>query len=557
MEQESGFSGRTIIIIGACIAIWWGWQTYLTKKYPEAMKASATTQTRPLPQPGEKEANKKAPSSGQAATQTGETKSQKDSSGLKVISALGANTPEEKWTYEDADWKIAISNHGARVTDVVLEKYTDVAGKPIELVTPDQPGYLTTSITSGGNQIDLSTASYTMNKLSDKSVEFTTKRDGFNIKKTMTVVPHAFELKVETKVEGDLSSVQKIGVGVSQPAPKAGQSGGFLRPAAASDLQEYFFSHGTKTDRVHVTGKDTVDKTFDQTHFASIGSRYFTALMFNRSNIIPTGEASSSKNGSFLRLDYPVLDPKVPMTIDYDFYAGPKLLANLKAVDPAAAKVVDFGMFSIIAEPILDLMKLFYNWFKNWGVAIIVLTLLVRGITYPFTYMSYKSMKAMQKIQPEIARLKEIYKNDNQRLNVEMMKLMKDNKVNPMGGCLPMILQLPIFWALYQVLQNSIELYHSPFVLWITDLSMKDPYYVLPVLMGVTMFAQQKMTPTAMDPSQAKIMMIMPIFFSFLMANLPAGLTLYIFVSTLFGIFQQLFMMKDRRMAQQAVVRRS
>ena len=161
----------------------------------------------------------------------------------------------------------------------------------------------------------------------------------------------------------------------------------------------------------------------------------------------------------------------------------------------------------------------------------------------------------MQQIQPEIQRLKEIYKDNTQALNQEMMKLMRDNKVNPMGGCLPIVLQLPIFWALYQVLQNSIELYRSPFLGWIHDLSLKDPYYVLPVLMGISMFIQQKMTPSTMDPAQAKVMLIMPIFFAVLMMSLPSGLTLYIFVSTLFGILQQVFMMKDKQ-SNKAVIRR-
>jgi YidC/Oxa1 family membrane protein insertase len=162
----------------------------------------------------------------------------------------------------------------------------------------------------------------------------------------------------------------------------------------------------------------------------------------------------------------------------------------------------------------------------------------------------------MQRIQPELARLKEIHKNNTQVLHQETMKLMRDNKVNPAGGCLPLLLQLPIFWALYQVLQNSIELYHSPFVGWIHDLSLKDPYFVLPVLMCITMVIQQRLTPNTMDPAQAKIMMFMPVMFGFLMMSLPAGLTLYIFVSTLFGILQQLFMMRDRNAAP-AVVRRA
>jgi YidC/Oxa1 family membrane protein insertase len=155
-------------------------------------------------------------------------------------------------------------------------------------------------------------------------------------------------------------------------------------------------------------------------------------------------------------------------------------------------------------------------------------------------------MKAMQNLQPQITALKEKYKDDMQRFGQEQMALFKTHKVNPAGGCLPMLVQLPVFIALYAVLGNSIELYHAPFIGWIHDLSSKDPYYVLPVLMGISMFVQQKLTPNpGMDPTQQKILLIMPVVFSFIMISLPSGLTLYIFLSTLLGILQQTLMGRD------------
>ena len=193
-------------------------------------------------------------------------------------------------------------------------------------------------------------------------------------------------------------------------------------------------------------------------------------------------------------------------------------------------------------------MRLLFDLFGNWGFAIVGLTILVRLVTYPFTYMSYRSMRSMQKIQPEMTRVREKYKDNPTVMNQEVMRLWKENKVNPMGGCLPVFLQLPVFWALYTVLQNSDRaLSCAVRSVDLHDLSVKDPYYVTPVFMGITMFIQQRMTPNTMDPAQAKMMMIMPIFFSFLMMNLPSGLTLYIFVSTLFGIVQQYFNMRDRQ----------
>jgi YidC/Oxa1 family membrane protein insertase len=185
----------------------------------------------------------------------------------------------------------------------------------------------------------------------------------------------------------------------------------------------------------------------------------------------------------------------------------------------------------------------------NYGVAIILLTVLVRLLFYPLTLKSQKSMKAMQRLQPQIASLKEKYKDEPAKMQQEQMALFKTHKVNPMGGCLPMLVQLPVFIALYAVLGNSIELFQAPFFGWIQDLSTKDPYYIYPVLMGVSMFVQQKLTPAVgMDPAQQKVMMFMPVLFSGMMINLPSGLTMYIFVSTLLGIFQQV-MMKDKNAA--------
>ena len=217
----------------------------------------------------------------------------------------------------------------------------------------------------------------------------------------------------------------------------------------------------------------------------------------------------------------------------------------LTLVDKTLVKSIDYGFFSIVAVPILELMKLIYKFIPSYGWAIILLTLLVRGIMFPLQHKSMKSMKRMQDLQPHIKKIQEKYKDNKELQNKEVMQFMKTHKVNPMGGCLPMLMQLPVFIALYKVLGNSVELYQEPLGLWITDLSAKDPYYVIPVLMGVAMFFQQKLSPkTTMDPTQAKMMLFMPIVFTLFMLNLPSGLTLYILFSTLFGIAQQLFINK-------------
>ena len=206
---------------------------------------------------------------------------------------------------------------------------------------------------------------------------------------------------------------------------------------------------------------------------------------------------------------------------------------------------VDFGIMKFIALPILRGLQFFYTVFPNYGISIILLTILIRMLTFPLQYKSFKSMKKMQTIQPELKKIKEKFKDDPQRQQKETMALFKKAGANPIGGCLPMLLQMPIFFAFYKVLYSAVELVDAPFLLWITDLSAKDEFYVLPVLMAVAMFLNTKLTPTtSVDPAQQKIMMFMPLMFGFMMKDLPAGLTLYIFISTLVGMLQQLFVYK-------------
>lgn len=206
---------------------------------------------------------------------------------------------------------------------------------------------------------------------------------------------------------------------------------------------------------------------------------------------------------------------------------------------------VDYGMWSVIAVPILRGLQFFYKFIPNYGIAIILLTIVIRLLTFPLQYKSFKSMKKMQEIQPELTKLREKYKNEPQKLQKETMDLFKKAGANPLGGCLPLLLQMPIFFAFYKVLFNSTELMGSPFFGWIADLSQKDPFYVLPLLMAGSMFLQQKLTPSpSVDPTQQKIMLFMPLVFGLIMKDLPAGLTLYIFVSTILGIAQQVFVMK-------------
>ena len=229
---------------------------------------------------------------------------------------------------------------------------------------------------------------------------------------------------------------------------------------------------------------------------------------------------------------------------DYFLYVGPKEHDRLQQAGFGLEHIIDFGFFSILAIPLFWVLKQFYYTFHNYGIAITVLTVLVRIPFIPLVNMGQKSMKKMQDMQPKMAEVREKYKNDPQKMQKELMELYKKYKVNPVSGCLPMIVQIPVFFALYTILSIAIELRGAPFVGWIQDLSSKDPYYVLPIIMGVTMVIQQKMTPSTMDPVQQKIMLVMPIVFTFLFISFPSGLVLYWLINNILGIGQQYYINK-------------
>lgn len=247
-----------------------------------------------------------------------------------------------------------------------------------------------------------------------------------------------------------------------------------------------------------------------------------------------------------------VINPGASRRYNYTVFFGPKKMADLKAAGHDFNQAVNFGWFGVVAHPLLILLLWFHKVVGNYGVAVILVTVMIKLIFWPVTHKGMKSMKGMQKLQPKLAELRDKYKDDKERMAQAQMELYKTYKINPLGGCLPMLIQIPVFFALYQVLMQAIELRHAPFMLWITDLSAPErlpigfniPYVgglpVLTLLMGGTMFIQQKMTPTpAANPETAKIMMFMPVIFTFLFINFASGLVLYFFVNNLLQMAQQ------------------
>jgi len=227
----------------------------------------------------------------------------------------------------------------------------------------------------------------------------------------------------------------------------------------------------------------------------------------------------------------------------FEFYMGPKEIDRLEKSEVGLEDSINFWVVGFLSKPMLYLLRWFHSLIPHWAVAIILLTLLVKLVLLPITQKSFSQMQRMGQLRPMMDELKKKYGKDKERLNQEMMNLYKREKINPVGGCLPMLLQMPIWIALYRTIYSSVELFHAPMGLWIHDLSAPDPYFILPVLLGASMFLQQRLTPTTMDNAQAKMMMyFMPIMFTVFMLFLPSGLNLYIFVNTLLSLVQQWYL---------------
>ncbi len=234
-----------------------------------------------------------------------------------------------------------------------------------------------------------------------------------------------------------------------------------------------------------------------------------------------------------------IIEPGQTGEINSRLIVGPKLQNKLEEIAPGLDLTVDYGILTIFAKPLFWLLNAFHEIFGNWGWAIIFLTITVKAIFYKLSEMSYKSMAKMRKVAPRIKKMKEQFGDDRQAMSKAMMEMYKREKINPMGGCLPILVQMPVFISLYWVLLESVEMRHAPFVLWLTNLTDKDPYFVLPVLMGISMFIQQKLNPAPVDPIQQKVFQIMPFAFTIMFAFFPSGLVLYWVVNNILSIAQQ------------------
>ena len=277
-------------------------------------------------------------------------------------------------------------------------------------------------------------------------------------------------------------------------------------------------------------------------------NKFFLAAMIPKQPALTTASFAKDARGQILvTLDGPknTIPSGQAGAFNYTLFVGPKEYNRLKAEGAGLEAAINVGNWmKWLAYPILFFMQYLYKYVGNYGIVIIIITLLTKLLFWPLGTKSYKSMKEMQKVQPKLNELKERYKDDKQKMNAAVMELYKTHKINPLGGCLPVVIQIPVFIALYQLLSYAIELRHAPWIWWVQDLSAKDPYYITPIIMGATMLIQQKMSPPMGDPMQQKMMLLMPVVFTFLFLNFPSGLVIYWLFNNILSIGQQYYINK-------------
>jgi YidC/Oxa1 family membrane protein insertase len=443
------------------------------------------------------------------------------------------------------------------------ERYHDQEGHPVELVTTDKETYLPLAPSLSGVTIPAD-ARWRVVESSKRRLVFEWTGDGVSVTRTWELAGPPYQLHSSIEVRNHEPNPRSIGLGIASAhyVRRADEKGGFFgRPSPA--LSHGICQVGDETIREDRDGLLSEDESRPmQPHsygpgieYVALSSVYFAIIAAPEGQPAERCDLLTSERGgtqedpdgtlfeSTLAYAPQEIGPGETATFRTAVYAGPKDYDALLEFGHGASNVIDLGWFSFIARGMSWLLRTIYGFVGNWGVAIILLTLLVRVLLLPFVIPQFRSMAKQRALKPEIDKINELYKDDREKKGAAMMELWRKHKVNPLGGCLPVLLQMPIFFALYQTLSTSIELYHAPFVWWWTDLSSPDPLYVLPLILGALMFIQQKLTPVQMDATQAKVMLYaMPVMMTFFMLLLPTGLCLYMVTSSAIGITQQRYM---------------
>ncbi|KJR40781.1 Membrane insertion protein, OxaA/YidC [Candidatus Magnetoovum chiemensis] len=462
-----------------------------------------------------------------------ETEAKSEAKSLLTEETSEANGEEKVIKIQTPFYNAVMTSRGGVFKTFELKTHKDEAGKDVKLLN-NKGGVVSALAIGDSKDFTLSRKNF-ITSASDialegndtKEITFTYAYNSINVKRTYKFYANSYKIELKDEVSG-LDNYY-ITLGSNFGIYGTTGIGTHIGPVI---LQE--------ADRIEF--KDDDDMPQEQEYTGNVKwiaqeDKYFFSAMVPLDGQKP---ATAFKNGEDVLVAFHS-DKKVN---EFLVYAGPKKYTILKDIGYSLKEIIDFGFFSIIAWPIFWFLLFLDSFLKNYGWAIIVLTIAVRLPFLPLISKGQKSMKKMQQIQPMMTEIRNKYKKDPTRMQKEIMELYKKHKVNPMGGCLPILIQIPVFFALYQVLLIAIELRSAPWIFWIKDLSEKDPYFVLPIIMGITMFIQQKMTPTTADPTQAKIMMFLPIIFTFMFLNFASGLVLYWLISNILSIAQQFYVNK-------------
>jgi YidC/Oxa1 family membrane protein insertase len=476
---------------------------------------------------------------------------------------VGEST-EREVVVDTATVRAVFTNRGARIKEWLLKTYRDDAGQPVNLVPtnqpPDQPLPFSLRVDEGGLTPILNNALYRVvseggtgegaGKPAPVVFEFE-DASGLKVRKEFALEPESYVLSFSATVrQGDgtpLNPFVQWGPGLGDIGATSGGgsffTGNYVQPPQA------IFHNG---DVTRIVASKVLEQPVHEGmfKFAGVDDHYFLAAAVNppqarieyRPVTLP-GPSDPASQRQLLSHTYRFSEPPSGVR----FYLGPKQFDVLKAVDGELVRAIHFGIFAWLAVPLLGALKWVYGFVGNYGWAIIILTILINLAIFPLRQKSVVSMRKMQALQPQLKAIQDRYADlkvtdpGRQKMNTEVMNLYREKGVNPASGCVPMLLTLPVLFAFYSLLSQAIELRGASFGGWIHDLSQHDPYYITPVLMGVTMFWQQKITPTSADPAQQRMMMIMPLVFSFMFLWAPSGLVIYWFVSNLWAIGQQYF----------------
>jgi YidC/Oxa1 family membrane protein insertase len=469
--------------------------------------------------------------------------------------------PTQKVVLETGKMHAVATSDGAALESIELkgDKWTRHKGAKeesrVDLVAAraGEPLPFSTRLTAAdGKTLVEPDAAYTVVKQDPLSVTFRAEQGGVAVTKTLTLNPQTYGLQLSVEVQSAAAVAGQLAVLAGAHAEEP--QGGLFASRSNVPARGICLGGNNKIERMNIGAKHP---EFDSggAGFAGIDEQYFLSALLPPPGVPASCklEARGEKTGSLIAaLSVPLQVPAGGVQrIDFGGYAGPKDGTELGAVSKSLSQAIDWGFWSIIAEVLLGVMKFFQRVVPghNWGISIILLTLAMKAVTFPLQHKSMKSMQEMQRLQPQLEEMKKKFAGDTQRQNVEQMKLFKEHGVNPMGSCLPMVIQMPIWFALYTTLQVSVDLYNEPFIHgWLNDLTAKDPYYVLPVMMGITMVLTQVLTPSPMsNPGQKTMGYAMSGFFSLLMLSLPSGLTLYIFTNNILSIIQQIYLRRTMR----------